>query len=90
MNGLSNIIGFICVALIDVILLAMLVRAVMSLFTDDGAIFDFVYSITEPVIIPVRRILAIFNVESGLPIDLSFLITYVLLSVLSNLLSLWF
>lgn len=90
MNGLSNILGFICVAAVDIILWAMLIRAVMSLFTDGGAILSFVYSITEPVIIPVRKLLERFNIASGAPIDISFTITYLLLSVLSTFLSIWF
>ena len=90
MNGISNILGFICVALVDIIMWAMLIRAVMSLFTDDGVIWSFVYSITEPIVIPVRKLLEKFNVASSMPIDISFMITYLLLSVLSTFLNIWF
>ena len=90
MNGFSSVLGFICIALIDIILWSMLIRAILSLFTDGGVILSFVYSITEPVIIPVRKVLEKFNVSSALPIDLSFLITYLLLSVLSTVLGIWF
>ena len=68
----------------------MLIRAILSLFTEGGVILSFVYSITEPIIIPVRKVLEKFNVSSALPIDLSFLITYLLLSVLSTVLGIWF
>ena len=90
MNGFSSVLGFICIALIDIILWSMLIRAILSLFTDGGVILSFVYSITEPIIIPVRKVLEKFNVSSALPIDLSFLITYLLLSVLSTVLGIWF
>ena len=90
MNGISNILGSICVALVDIIMWAMLIRAVMSLFTDDGVIWSFVYSITEPIVIPVRKLLEKFNVASSMPIDISFTITYLLLSVLSTFLNIWF
>lgn len=90
MNELSNILGFVCVAAIDILLWAMLIRAIMSIFTDDGMIFSFVYSITEPVIIPVRKLLEKFNFASAMPIDISFMITYLLLSLLSTFLSMWF
>ena len=90
MNEFSSILGFICVALVEIVLLAMLIRAIMSLFTDGGVILNFVYSITEPIIMPVRKIFEKFNISSGFPIDLSFLITYLLLSALKTVLSIWF
>ena len=48
----------VCVALINFITLAMMVRAVMSWFLDESnAIQGFLVSITEPFIIPVRMLL---------------------------------
>ena len=90
MNGISSVIGLICVAVVDIILWAMLIRAVLSLFTDGGAVFNFVYSITEPIVIPIRKLLERFNFASATPIDISFMITYLLLSLLSTFLSVWF
>lgn len=90
MSGLSSVFGLICVAAVDIILWAMLIRAILSLFTDGGAILSFVYSITEPIIIPVRKLLENFNIASGAPIDISFTITYLLLSLLSAFLNIWF
>ena len=90
MNGLSNVIGTVCVALLNIVLLAMLIRAVMSLFTEDNVILNFTYSITEPIIIPVRKLIEKSNIMSGLPIDISFLITYMLLSMLRSVLDIWF
>ena len=90
MNEISSVIGLICVAVVDILLWAMLIRAVMSLFTDGGAVFSFVYSITEPIVIPVRKMFEKFNFASAMPIDISFMITYLLLSLLSTLLKVWF
>ena len=91
MNGLSQFLGYICIAMIDVILIAMFIRAIMSLFiSGNNAILSFLYSITEPVIFPIRKLLEKLNFMPGLPIDLSFLITYILLSALQSVLSIWF
>ena len=91
LNGLSSIMGSICLAMIDIIIIAMFIRAIMSLFIEeDNVILSFLYSITEPIILPVRKLFDRFNFMSGLPIDLSFLITYVLLSALKSILEVWF
>lgn len=90
MNGISNLIGFLCIALLDIVSAAMLVRAIMSLFTDGNKVYNFVYSITEPIIMPVRKLLNKFDFSSGIPIDIPFLITYMLISVLRNILNIWF
>lgn len=90
MNGISNVIGFLCVALLDIVSISMLIRAIMSLFTDGNAVYNFVYSITEPLIMPLRKILNGLDFVSGIPIDIPFLITYMLISVLRNILNIWF
>lgn len=91
MNGISLFIGNICIVLIDIITFAMLIRAILSLFmAEDSAVAGFLYTITEPVIMPIRRLLEKLNVFQGLPIDISFLITYLLLSAIGSILSVWF
>lgn len=90
MNGISNIIGFLSIALLDIISAAMLIRAIMSLFTDGNSVYNFVYNMTEPIIMPVRKIFYKLDLESGIPIDIPFLITYILISVLRNTLNIWF
>jgi YggT family protein len=62
----------------------MMARAIISWFPiDDGnPIVVFLYSLTEPVIMPVRMIMDKFGWFEGLPIDMSFLITFLLLSIL--------
>ena len=67
---------------------AMFLRAILSWFAIDeetplGAIL---YCITEPVIMPVRALLDRFGWFEGLPIDMSFLFAYILLSIIGALL----
>ena len=68
--------------------LLMLVRAIMSWIMpdEDNALFNFVYMTTEPVIVPVWFLLDRFEFIRRLPIDISFLVTYILLSVVQSLL----
>ncbi len=74
--------------LISALQLIMLLRAIMSWlpFDDSSPLFRFVYIVTEPVILPVRNIMDKIGFLSGLPIDLSFLVTYMLLSFVLYLL----
>ncbi len=70
---------------IDVILLAMLIRAILSWFPPEteGPFLRLLFMITEPAIIPVRKIFARMGWLQGLPIDLSFLATCLILSLVS-------
>ncbi len=66
---------------------AMLGRAILSWFPGGGGkLADFLYSVTEPFIYPVRMIIEKKNWFSGLPIDISFLVTYLLLTFVLMLL----
>lgn len=66
----------------------MLIRAVASWFfpMDENPFLRFLVAATEPFIMPVRAVLQRFDAIASLPIDISFLITYVLLSILQSLL----
>lgn len=67
----------------------MLARAVMSLFVHDeeSKISDFLYYATEPAIYPVRWVLGKLGLSGdGMPIDISFLVTVILLSLVQLLL----
>ncbi|MBQ9151904.1 MAG: YggT family protein [Clostridia bacterium] len=67
---------------IDVLSLAMLVRAILSWFTmgEQTKIGAFLYVVTEPVILPIRALCNRFGWFQGLPLDMPFFITVVLLS----------
>ena len=63
--------------------LAMLVRAILSWFpSSPEKLADFLHAITEPFIYPIRMLFDRTGWMSGLPIDIPFLITYVLISVI--------
>ncbi len=64
--------------------LLMFIRAILSWFpvNEDSAFLRFVYMVTEPVILPVRILLDKFGWFEGMPIDMSFLITFLLLSMI--------
>mgnify|MGYP003441660161 CR=1 FL=1 len=67
---------------------AMTVRAILSWIPmESNKITDFLFSLTEPFIYPIRRLFHRLNWFQGMPIDLSFLFAYILLSVLSSVLA---
>ncbi len=71
------------VVALSVLQLAMLIRAIMSWFPSEPNKFEnFLYSITEPLIMPVRKLFERLNWFQGLPIDMSFFATYLILTVL--------
>lgn len=63
---------------------AMLIRAILSWFMLDGNRFvDFLHAVTEPFVYPIRRLLQKMNWLQGTPIDFSFMLTYLIISVLT-------
>ncbi len=70
--------------IIGVLQFLMLARAIISWLPieEDNPIVSFLYGVTEPVIMPVRALLNRLGLFEGLPIDMSFFITFILLSVL--------
>ncbi len=73
---------------IVVIEFLMMGRAILSWLPmdDDNPVEEFLYTVTEPVIMPVRAVIDYFGWFQSLPIDMSFLITFILLSILEMLL----
>ena len=71
------------VIFIDILSLAMLARAVLSWFTmgEQSKIGAFLYVVTEPVILPGRALCNKFGWFQGLPLDMPFLITMMILSL---------
>ena len=61
---------------------AMLARAILSWFPmNSNRFIDFLHSVTEPFIYPVRLLFEKMNWFQGLPIDISFLVSYMLISI---------
>jgi len=68
--------------------IAMMLRAILSWFPlDSNKFVDFLYTITEPFIVPIRLLFEKLGWFQNLPIDVSFMVSYLLLSVLSFVLS---
>ena len=88
MSIVFHVVADVVVLLLSAIQLAMLVRAILSWFPMDSNKFvDFLYGITEPFIIPIRSLFQKMNWFQNLPIDISFLVTYLLISLVSMLLT---
>ena len=70
--------------LLVVVDVAMFARAILSWIVPDGdgVLLQFIYAITEPFLIPVRKLFYRFNIGTGFPLDLSFFVTMILISVL--------
>lgn len=85
MNEIAYIIIRVAVTMIWVLQAAMFVRAIMSWIPglDENKFGDFLYALTEPFIVPVRALLDRIPFLQGFPLDMSFLVTYLLLSLLS-------
>lgn len=84
-----EIVANVVVLLLMAVQFAMLVRAILSWFPmDSNRLTDFLYGITEPFIYPIRALFEKLNWFQSLPIDLSFMVSYILLSMVIMLLSL--
>lgn len=72
------------VLFIDVISIAMFIRAILSWIFVEGQtkIGSFLYVVTEPIIMPVRALCERFGWFRGLPMDMPFFITALLLLLL--------
>lgn len=88
MGNLFYIFSGIVSLLLGGIQLCMLVRAVLSWLPldDDNPILQFTYAVTEPCIIPIRMILERFEFFASSPLDISFFVTFLLLSFLQSIL----
>ena len=85
-GGLWVLLRFILLML-DVISLAMLGRAVLSWFPTEEPtkLGAFLYVVTEPVILPIRNLCGKMGWFQGLPLDMPFLISMVILTLVSIL-----
>lgn len=71
--------------LLFVLQTAMLLRALLSWFPgmEDNKFTDFLYAITEPLIVPVRALFERFGWFQNIPMDIAFFVSYLLLAMLS-------
>ncbi|MFA5562483.1 MAG: YggT family protein [Eubacteriales bacterium] len=71
-----------------VLWLAMTARAVLSWFPidEDSRLMMLLNFLTEPVVMPVRALLAMLHIGEDSPIDIGFIVTFLLIMVLSTIL----
>lgn len=76
--------------LLNVIYFAMLARAILSWFDPmkEWGLSAFLHTLTEPVIMPVRALCEKMNWFEGVPIDIPFMITFILLGIFDLFLTL--
>lgn len=71
------------------VLFAMLIRAVLSLIMmgEESRLSMLLFYFTEPFILPVRKLLERLGWFQGMPIDVSFFLTTVILGMIQSLLA---
>ena len=74
--------------LLKLVSYAMIVRMLFPFFArvEDSKIYNFVFCVTEPFIVPVRFLLVKLNLLQNSPIDWSFTITYLIIILLQSFL----
>ena len=79
------ILSILLVSFARALLLLMFCRAILSWIPSmrNSSIYSFLYTVTEPIIIPVRIILSKIPYVNSMPIDISFFVTYLLLSFIA-------
>lgn len=69
-------------AILFIVQLAMLLRAILSWFIMDSNRFtDLLFTITEPFIYPVKKLFERMNWFQNSPIDISFMVSYLIISI---------
>lgn len=89
MSALIFVLRQTVMVVLDVLMLALLVRALLSWLDPQGewGISNFLFTLTEPIIFPLRQLFAKMHWFEGLPLDMPFMFTWLLLSLLQLLLS---
>ncbi len=72
-------------SLLGLFQLLFFVRAILSWIPISAGIYDFFCTVTEPLIAPVRILFDRLGINTALPIDMPFLVTYLLMAVLSSI-----
>ena len=88
MTGILYIFTKTVSVLISALQLLMMLRAVISWLPvdEDSNLVTFLSTMTEPLIMPVRALLSRFEALEDMPIDISFLIAFMLLSLIQIIL----
>ena len=72
---------------IEIISFAMMLRAIISWFFEgDGILVRFLYVITEPAIMPLRKLFYKMNWFQEIPVDMAYSFTFIALFLIQTLL----
>ena len=84
MNTVFYVFQSMIVILIDVLLFAMFVRAILSWFDpmQEWRLSGFLIMITEPVIMPVRMLCEKKRWFEGVPLDIPFMLSWLILMLI--------
>lgn len=84
MEAILFIIAKTAAIMLDVIAYAMMARMLLPFFLnpEESRIYQFVYCISEPFVVPVRYFLVKFNLLQNSIIDWSFTVSYLILVLL--------
>lgn len=87
MDQLTYVISKAVYYFIGALQILMFIRAILSWLPidEDSPIVTFIYNVTETVIFPVRSLLERSEQIASLPIDVSFFVTFLLLSLVQSL-----
>ncbi len=77
-NIFANLISAVAVVsgmVLQIFMIVLFVRAVISWFSPDpfNPLVQFLYKVTEPVLIPIRRIVPMYNIGIDLSVWIAFL-----------------
>lgn len=77
------------VSVVRLLEMLILFRALLSWFPQmrDSAVADFLYRVTEPVILPFRKLLNRFEALRSIPLDFSVLAAFLALELILGLLT---
>ncbi len=89
MHTLVFVVKAILFVVLDFLELAMLIRAIMSWIAPmrGGWFSSVLEAVTEPIIMPFRRLLAKLRWGEGFPLDIAFLLALLMLALIRALLS---
>lgn len=84
MIGFVYVISSVVRLFLWILQLLMIFRALLSWLPidEESSLPSFLYAMTEPLVYPIRLLLCRFEVLEELPFDVSFVVTYILLSIL--------
>lgn len=87
MESVVEIIQSVVLIFIDVVGLAMLVRAILSILgSEESVLGQICYAISEPLVFPVRAVMSRIPGIMELGIDFSFMATYLVLVIIETVL----